>query len=253
MSEAPNSLSPVQQAEAKARAAGYVGTWPPPPRPRVTTAAELQAVLNRLDAGELSANVVASAGDHLIQFFGALDPEAFRLLGETLARIVLWHGLSDAERRGYDYAQVAPRVQIRAVQACLKPMLQVIDLIPKLARQQRSPSPLLAHLYRCVLAFLAPLGAERMGRIANVLVALATNPRAAETAVRAAQAASELVLKTLDVVATAQLGLERVEIELDADELQRARADLQAIEARAEEKARRWRGGQNAGAGSPAC
>lgn len=242
MSQTDDTLSPRQQAEARARASGYVGVWPPPPRPRVTTAAELSAVLERLSAGELSANVVSAAGDHLIQFFAALDPEAFRLLGETLARVVLWHSLSDAERRGFDYASVAPRVQIRAVQACIKPLLSVIELIPKLVRQQRNPSPLLAHLYRCVLAFLAPLGDEKMSRIANVLMALANNPRSAETAVRAAQAASTLVLKTLDVVATAQLGRERAAVAVDEEQLQRARDDLKVIESRAEQKAQRLRG-----------
>jgi hypothetical protein len=227
------SLAPVQVAEQHARRRGYRGAWPPPPRPRIDTAEELRAVLGRLERGELTAHLVAAAGDHLIDFFRQIAPDDFRTLAETLIRIVLYGELPPQSGPGGWSEVPAPRVQIRAVQALVKPMLKVLELLPKLERLQGDPSPVLAHLLECLYAFMAPLGDGRMAQVAAHLLRLGRESGSADTAVRAASAAAELTVAAMTTVVNARLGLERAEKPLDEAARQQARASFAALRARA--------------------
>lgn len=230
-------MSPDQEkAEQLARRHGYRGVWPPPPRPRIDDAASLQAELDKLSAGELRSACVAAAGDHLAQFFAGLSPEHFRDFGRMLVRAILWDELPADERRESGWGAAGaptPRVQIRAVQAALKPMLQVIGLVPKLARLKGLPTAMLAHLLTCTHGFLAPFGGDVMPRVAARLFRLATAAASADTAVRAAGAAATLTLTTLETLVSSKLGLEQANAPVDDAALARARADFEAMAAQA--------------------
>jgi len=225
------ALLPVQRAEAAARRRGYAGVWPPPPRPRIDTPEELRAVLDRLDRGELTANLVAAAGEHLMEFFRALPPELFLQLAQRLIQIVLWEETPREQRIGTEAP--APRVRIRAVQACVKPMLHVLEMIPKLQRLQGDPSPVLAQLIQSVYAFLAPFGGGRMGQVAAKLLDMATRTVSPDNAVRAASAAAELTVAAMSTLVNAKLGLERAEVAPDAAALEAARVSFKEIDTQA--------------------
>jgi hypothetical protein len=225
------ALTPVQRAERHARLRGYRGVWPPPPRPRIDTPEELKAVLDRLDRGELTANLVAAAGDHLMQFFRAIPPELFMRLAQRLLKIVLYEELGDPPVRAEDIP--APRVRVRAVQACVRPMLRVLEMVPKLQRLQGDPSPALAQLLQSLHAFFAPFGKGRMGEVAAKLMSMATSATNPETAVRAAAAAAELTVAAMSTLVNAKLGLERAAQAPDPAALAAAHASFKEIECRA--------------------
>ncbi|MDD4888352.1 MAG: hypothetical protein PHU85_00345 [Phycisphaerae bacterium] len=234
--------NPTALAEQKARSNGYAGVWPPPPRPRVETAQDLERVLAKLTAGELSAHNVAAAGAHLLDFFGALEPERFRQLGEHLRAIVLegdayWRAKNKVPPR--EDAIPAPRVRIRAVESILKPMLRVLQLAPEMARHRGAPAPLLAHLYRCVLAFVGVFGGGVMGQIADELMALATSGRSTDTNVRAAASATGLVVLAMEtgLKGLAALGAAPEEIDAGTQErIRAAQAQFEAMSAKLDEK-----------------
>ena len=212
------------------------------------TAAELEALLARMNTGELTASNVAAAGGHLLDFFQALEPEQFALLGNTLVRIALWDArdadgqplLSAAQRGLARYTDVRPRVKIRSVQSALRPMLRLLELAPKLARQ-RGGDALLAHLLRCTYAFLVPFQDGRMAQIARELLDLASSPHSAATAVRAATTALDLVTATVETILRGQVET-RPEAPDDAGlaaALDKARAQLIDLQARVQDKLRR--------------
>lgn len=228
--------SPLAKAETAARQHGYRFTWPPAPAPRVDTPDDLRAVLARLAAGELSAHLVTAAGRHLMEFFAAVPPETFQQVAQQLVHIVLWEETA-AERPGRWREKPAARVRIRAVQAVLKPMLQVIGLLPKLERLRGDPSPVLAALLTSVYAFLGPLGGGRMGQIAAKLMEMAADSSSPDNAVRAAAAAADLTLAAMTTVINTRLGLEKAGgAPVDEAQLAQARAEFQSMLAQAEQK-----------------
>lgn len=196
MSEKPNN--PADVAERKARAHGYTGAWPPPPRPAIRTAQDLERVLDNLSAGELASNNVAAVEHHLMSFFGALDPEAFRRLGEQLRAVVLNSEAFWQAKTQSLLGAPAARVKIRAVQGLIKPLVRILKLAPEIEKQRGEPGPLLAHLYRCVVAFLGPMGDDTMAKLADALVKLALEGKSVENNVRAIATATDLVLMTME-------------------------------------------------------
>lgn len=237
----PPATEPRRLAELMARQNGYTGVFPPPPRPRIDSAADLERVLDRIAAGELSANNLAAAGDHIMRFFASVPASRYFALAERLIDIVLFDELPAQRKPAVADGTPAVRVRIRAVQAVLKPMLQVLELAPKLLRQRGAPSNMTVHLYQCVYAFMAPFGGEIMGRVANKLHDLATGSRSAENAVRAAQAAADLTVLALRTLVNASLGLEQTGALLDEETRQQAQAEVERMiaDVAAGQKARR--------------
>ena len=236
-----------QAAEQLARQQGYSGPFPPPPLPRVENIDELREVLARMDRGELSANVVRAATSHIMSFFRALEPARFQTVAETLIAIVLFededlpaHIKPWVLRHKIEYP--APRVRIRALQGVLKPMLKMLEMLPKLMRQRGTPSESVAHLLKCIYAFMHPFRDGVMERVANKMLDMAIDPTtSAENAVRAGAAAAELVTGTLGTILSARLGVERAAEECDDELIERIRAEFEGMCAEVDAGVRRAR------------
>lgn len=223
-----NSLS-REQAEAAARASGYTGVWPPPPKPRVDGIEDFKRVLADVVGGDRRANLVSQLAVHAGRFFEQLPPERLRQMARTL--IDTAHGTGTARR-----------VRLAAVKAAIRPILGMIDRIKKLRHTRAIKGSMLAQLEESVGAFIDEFarvdpvsGQTELVRFAELLFTLATDnvsPAGRGDQVRAIDTATTLIMGMMDLIADAQAGgRASAAPEVDESQLAAARAQLKRIEA----------------------
>lgn len=221
-----------------ARANGYRGEWPPKPV-TVRSETDLQRVLKDLDAGQLRAANVEAAARHITCYFGSMKPEDFRKLGELFLEIVLFDELSK-ERRDRFFQVPSVRVRLRAVQGILKPILEVLRLVPLLQKKHASETQelrnLLDHLCRCQYAFLSVFEGETMERVSAKLFQLAQGT-CADTALRAARTALSMISTALKALMETAAEIDKSERKQVTDKrLAQVERELKQINARVAKK-----------------
>lgn len=228
----------VINAERRARLAGYTGTFPPPPRPRVDTEADFQNLVNGVLAGDCRANLLWQVAVHAGEFFQALKPEYCGELAKTLVDLA-------------EDPLTPRRVRIRAIQAAVRPLISMVARARKLQRLPSGDKTLLTRLEENIKAFIVALGSnppEKEGqdppliRLARQLLGLglATVPQGREDQVRAISTAMDLIGHMMDAIIAVRGDISQ-EMEKRREgpskkELAQASKELARLEAEIQEK-----------------
>jgi hypothetical protein len=172
----------LKRREAEARQRGYAGEWPPP-RVRLTCAADVEDCLARLEAGELRAGFISGLTFALVRLFPQLGPEHFRRFGRLLAVI--------AENR-----QAAHRSRLQAVQAGPRMLRQGARLLAKFKRRGGSYE---AHdrLTELLAAFSHEVARDAARLFAVLEELLGSEARTVSDQIRAARAGARLLVDGL--------------------------------------------------------
>lgn len=225
------------KAEQRARANGYTGLWPPPPKPRVDTPEDLSHIVDQVLAGDRRANLLWQVAVHAGEFFNALAPRQCADL--ALQAVALAEDPATARR-----------VRIRAIQAVIRPLIQLIQRVRKLERVPAGDKTVLAALEANIAAFVGALGSSAedqekgrpapLVRLAKLLYKIgteSTGEKGREDQVRAITTAMDLTTHMMDAIISVRGDLsedeQRERKVVTAEEIERAHAQFTALEVEA--------------------
>lgn len=187
-----------EAAEQRAREAGYAGIWPPPPKPRVDAPEDMHNIVDQLFAGDHRANLLWQVAVHAAEFFDALSPEQCGALARKLIDLA-------------EDAETPRRVRIRAIQAAIRPLIQLTHRARKLERVPAGDKTILGRLEANIAAFVGALGTRSpdseqpapLIRLASILFTIGsqtTGPKGREDQVRAITIAMDLITHMMDAI-----------------------------------------------------
>jgi len=229
----PGSRSRKRElALAHARKNGYTYAWPPPPLPGVRGPDDFRRRIAEINESPgIRSGLLASAAVHAATFFEAIEPADCMALGQRLVDL----SLNRATTR---------LVRLRAIQAAIRPLIEMIRRAARLQTMPDVDSALLERLEANVRAFIEPLGRTVPGRNQSALALMARELVATgsklhqpgTTTIRAIQTLLAITVSMMDTLLAVRAEVaprQQHKQRPSRAKLRRARAEFAELEAQA--------------------
>ncbi|MCK4601042.1 MAG: hypothetical protein KAU28_01155 [Phycisphaerae bacterium] len=223
----------LAKAEERARRAGYRGSFPPAPKPRVDTADQFEGLVGQVLTGDRRANLLWQVAVHAGEFFHALQPDHCSQLATVLVKLA-------------EDPETPRRVRIRAIQAAIRPLIALTARARKLQRVPAGDQTLLGELEQNIAAFIGSLATNPedsketfppLVRLAQQLftIGTTTTEKGREDQVRAISTAMDLITHMMDAIIAVRGDLSeqaaRSRSQASPQEIEAARRQLTQLEA----------------------
>jgi len=166
----------------------FLGAWPPTPDCHPQDAGEFRDVIGKVEKGEHRATFAKALEDYTFKFFRDMKPEEFERMARAALQVV-----GDGKNK--------PIVRTRAAKLLMNPMNRAMKIMLRL--EDANDRPGIQHLQECFRAYVAELSLHRdkLKQAGEMLFNMVSSPDA-YTAVTGIEAIMELILSTLDTLAT---------------------------------------------------
>lgn len=179
------------KAEAKARANGYFGPWPPLHNSlMLDNADDLREIVGNIEKGEHRATFATALERYTFKFFQNMKTEEFRRMARAAIAVV-----KKSDNR--------PHIRARAGKLLINPMNKALKILLKL--EDAADSQGIQHLQDCFRAYVEELALhkEDLKQASEMLFNMVASANH-QTKLVGIEAVMDLILGTLDTLATVQ-------------------------------------------------